>query len=258
MQTSDEVHVQVQPSSSRSELVVYLKRDQEEVDEGGLRVNYPSCHFPTLPRTFLEKGGEESRGSKGSFYNMAIHKGFLLIGWLVTITEPYAEYPMYNGAFYISSAITHQWFSLPDPPPNTSLTERSVGFITQVDEARKILTSYKVVLLNPTSKGTFIEADILSSETKRWEHIKVKLQCPITMILTPLVLNNTLYWVSNEWLDKRRFGGNAYSGILAYDPYESPNHFQLIELPCNDFNPKRVGFDSNRGVCQGRLKYFRQ
>ncbi|CAI9115945.1 OLC1v1016963C1 [Oldenlandia corymbosa var. corymbosa] len=78
------------------------------------------------------------------FYTVADDKGFLLVGWVVPVKRVIRQLRC-SGEFFICSAITHQWFSLPSSPPEPFVVE-SVGFVT-LEESERFLTTYKVVVL---------------------------------------------------------------------------------------------------------------
>nr|XP_027124290.1 putative F-box protein At3g23970 [Coffea arabica] len=131
----------------------------------------------------------------------------------------------------------------------TSLQTGQCGFVTQVEAG--ILRSYKVVLVHccPQKRG-FLEFEIFSSESGIWEDFVVNSGCAIRISChhKPIFFEENLHWSDSEL------------GIIAYDPYNNPNEFRIIEFPTDadgEYSMSRYGFNSSMyGVHQGYLKYF--
>ncbi|CAI9118405.1 OLC1v1019971C2 [Oldenlandia corymbosa var. corymbosa] len=254
------------PFSERRPFIFHPSKNQVIDGDDGIRSKYPEGHFLTLPTPKIK--ASKSRGPGYYFRTLGIDKGFLLVCWLVTVSGELSDYTIYSGGFHICSGTTHQRLSLPPLPPDSSFTKEGVCFIAQVNESRKVLTSFKVIVLDSIPLNGCFVVNIFSSETGRWELIRVPFQGPTTLILhsrRPVVLNNTIYWVTNERLNHGSSLGNVQSKILAYDPHVDPDHFRIIEFPIDYEHPNPPNasnewlfFDSKCGVCQGRLKYFKK
>ncbi|CAI9087850.1 OLC1v1022035C1 [Oldenlandia corymbosa var. corymbosa] len=196
--------------------------------------NIPQIRKLTLPSL-------RERSVDGTFSIRAADKGFLLL------EREERFFAKYNVEFYICNAVTKQWFTLPSHRFFT--TEFNVGFVTQIESG--VLTGYKVVVVRC---GCLVELDVqmFSSETGRWENFKVPCEegsFGFPHCQRPVVVNNTVCWMV-------RVGERG--GILAYDPYASPdnpNRFRLIDCPI-DMDDMGFRISSETDVHQGRLKYF--
>ncbi|CAI9118404.1 OLC1v1019971C1 [Oldenlandia corymbosa var. corymbosa] len=198
------------PFSERRPFIFHPSKNQVIDGDDGIRSKYPEGHFLTLPTPKIK--ASKSRGPGYYFRTLGIDKGFLLVCWLVTVSGELSDYTIYSGGFHICSGTTHQRLSLPPLPPDSSFTKEGVCFIAQVNESRKVLTSFKVIVLDSIPLNGCFVVNIFSSETGRWELIRVPFQGPTTLILhsrRPVVLNNTIYWVTNERLNHGSSLGNV-------------------------------------------------
>ncbi|XP_027082183.1 F-box protein At3g26010-like [Coffea eugenioides] len=204
--------------------------------------NMYSCN-PTSPDFHILPLPDSQEAKGQTCFIRAIHNGFLLYGWFQY--KPY----LYNHIveYYICNPVTKQWFAL--PAPKHLFKQVNVGFVTQVEAG--ILRSYKVVLVHccPQKRG-FLEFEIFSSESGIWEDFVVNSGCAIRISChhKPIFFEENLHWSDSEL------------GIIAYDPYNNPNEFRIIEFPTDadgEYSMSRYGFNSSMyGVHQGYLKYF--
>ncbi|CAI9087569.1 OLC1v1021675C1 [Oldenlandia corymbosa var. corymbosa] len=234
-------------SSERDRYVLFPTRVQvrggQMNQEDVAALKYPERHFFTLPIPQVSR--------ERTIYTVADDKGFLLVG-SVDPVDPGVKQDRCKGQFFICSAITHQWFSLPVSPPKPFVVE-SVGFVTQLDESGRSLSSYRVAMIESTVEnivGTFVpdyvDIQVFSSETGEWASVRLQVGRPYMFYRwhRSVVLNNTVYWTDP-----------INGGILAYDPYS--NHHRVIEPPSRGYSTRGlVGDYSTCGVYQGRLKYF--
>ncbi|KAL3503699.1 hypothetical protein ACH5RR_038148 [Cinchona calisaya] len=207
-------------------------------------ISYPSfAHFyvSRAPTSALSapRSPWEAKGKK--YVIKAVENGFVLYSWFEckrNICNGIVEY-------YICDPITKRWFPLPEPKYGSRYVD--VGFTTQV-EAR-ILTSYKVVLIHcPQRKLHFLEFEVFSSKTGEWVEHTVHFEYAIQVSCRkyPFVLHGNLHWNDCEF------------GIIAYDPYNCPDKFQVIRYPA-DVDKRSLGYVTRNSICgvhQGRLKYF--
>ncbi|CAI9107134.1 OLC1v1006425C1 [Oldenlandia corymbosa var. corymbosa] len=135
-----------------------------------------------------------------------------------------------------------QWFTLP-PAPKYLSEDVSVGFITQL-EAGCTSVSFKVVLLHCRAKiRTSLELEVFSSETGEWIAYSIKSDLSVlgSGRLSGVYLNNYLHWIGRGL------------GIIAYDPYGSPDTFRFIPFPDGFNSSSKRGRRSLCGVQQGCL-----
>ncbi|CAI9103272.1 OLC1v1001726C1 [Oldenlandia corymbosa var. corymbosa] len=202
----------------------------EDVHSG--KVSLPGCYVLPLPMS------QEANARKDRMFYLvkAVSNGFVLYG----LSHP--AHPMSEVEHYICNPITKQWFALP-PAPKYLSKEVSVGFIAQVEE-ECILTSYKVVLLHCPPRGRIhLELEVFSSETGEWIEYSLKSDHPVRVfgLKRAVYLNNNLHWE------------NGRRGIIAYDPYNTPEKFRIISVPDGFKSPKSKGKVSLCDVQQGRL-----
>ncbi|CAI9095349.1 OLC1v1031279C1 [Oldenlandia corymbosa var. corymbosa] len=255
-----------QPSPPQDRFVFFPTRvRRREGNRDGIGLKYPERHLFALPAVPFEwEGSSSSRKATrrnmldlveswtggGSFYSVADDKGFLLVGWVDTVGLSMKQ-DRCLGEFFVCSAITHQWFSLPSSPPTPFVIE-SVSFVTQLDESGSFLNSYRVALIDFTVEnieGTFVpdyvDIQVFSSEIGAWAPVRLQIGRPYMFYRwqRAVSLNTTVYWTDP-----------VNGGILAYDPFT--NQHRVIEPPSLGYSGGFSGGYSSCGVYQGRLKYF--
>ncbi|GER24905.1 F-box family protein [Striga asiatica] len=195
--------------------------------------NSPSPNYCVLP---IPKSQQQQQDKKGRMWATihAIHDVFLLYKW-TRIDE-----------LYICNPMTNQWFPLPRPKCNPNANV-SYGFITRVESG--ILTSYRIVLVRCyPQKQFFIEFVVFCSESGKWVEYTVRSTRAVQVSYTKksVFLNGKLHWNDCEL------------GLIAYDPYTSPDEMRLIDFPKDRNKPphKYMGNYSSCGVHQGLLNYF--
>ncbi|KAL3503711.1 hypothetical protein ACH5RR_038160 [Cinchona calisaya] len=204
---------------------------ENKISDGTL-LSSPHASVLALPNSHKAKGP--------LYYIKAADNGVVLYGWFDLDRRSFNDATEY----FICNPITKQWLAIPDPKHCTR--RASFGFITQVDE-EGILRSFKLVLVHCpcTSKiQNFLEFEVFSSETGKWvEHI---VHSPCTVRVShnkkAFVMEGNLHWDDCEL------------GVIAYDPYNSPDKFRIIEFPHVDTEGNK-----SRYMCGGhlgRLKYF--
>ncbi|KAL3503673.1 hypothetical protein ACH5RR_038122 [Cinchona calisaya] len=195
----------------------------------------PYCHVVPLPNY------HEST-KKQIYLIKAVDNGVLLYDrWLSAGPgNPVRQY-------YICNPITKQWLSI--PAHKKWFRDVSIGFITQVEDG--ILTSYKVALLYACyDRRNFLQFEVFSSEMGEWVEYTVSSEHSVRVVYNrkPVLFNKNLNWVDNAL------------GIIAYDPYNHPDKFCIIEFPADvtqEYNNSRCNsICCICGVHQGRLKYF--
>ncbi|GER25039.1 F-box family protein [Striga asiatica] len=197
--------------------------------------NSPSPNYCVLP---IPKS-QQQQGKKGRMYDIqAIHEGLVLYKWNVRkgIDE-----------LYICNPMTNQWFRLPRPPKYITNANVSYGFIARVEAG--ILTSYRVVLVRCyPQKQFFIEFVVFCSESGKWVEYTVHSTraVQVSYINKTVFLNGQLHWDDCE------------VGLIAYDPYTSPDEMRLIDFPKDRYRGyyRHTANYNSCGVHQGLIKYF--
>ncbi|CAA0831424.1 Unknown protein [Striga hermonthica] len=197
--------------------------------------NSPSPNYCVLP---LPKSQQAEKGR--TYAIQAIHDGFVLYKWTDFSTGVHE--------LYICNPMTDQWFPLPRPKyiPKTNV---SFGFITRVEAG--MLTSHRVVLVRcHYQKKSFIEFQVFCSESGKWVEYTVHSRRAVRVCdnKKTVFLDGKLHWDDCEL------------GLIAYDPYTSPDGMRLIDFPKDLYRSYRsvsyrLNF-SSCGVHQGLLKYF--
>ncbi|CAA0823871.1 Unknown protein [Striga hermonthica] len=198
--------------------------------------NSPSPNYCVLP---IPKSQQQCK-KRELYVIQAIHDGLVLYTWTNFVTA--------IDELYICNPMTNQWFPLPKPKYNPK-ANLSYGFITRVEDG--ILTSYRVVLVRcHPQKQFFIEFVVFCSESGKWVEYTVHSTraVRVSYIKTSVFLNGKLHWNDCEL------------GLIAYDPYTSPDEMHLIDFPNDRYRGYKtdtyiVNF-SSCGVHQGLLKYF--
>ncbi|GER37281.1 F-box family protein [Striga asiatica] len=231
----------------RPPLVFIYKRMSAEAcemtffsDEGLMDIMYPFPNSPS-PNYCVLPLPKSQQGEKGRLYTIqAIHEGLVLYKW--------SDFSEGVDELYICNPMTNQWFPLPRPK-YIPKTNASYGFITRVKAG--ILTSYRVVLVRcHRQKQSFVEFEVFCSESGKWVEYTVHSTraVRVSIVKKTVFLDGKLHWDDCEL------------GLIAYDPYTSPDEMRLIEFPKDMYRSYRsVSYNlnfSSCGVHQGLLKYF--
>ncbi|CAA0828230.1 Unknown protein [Striga hermonthica] len=205
-------------------------------------IMYPFPNSPSPNYCVLPIPKSQQQGKKGGIYTIhAIHDGLVLYKW--------RDFRKGIDELYICNPMTNQWFQLPQPPKYIPMENGSYGFITRVEAG--ILTSYRVVFVRcHPRKQFFIEFAVFCSESGKWVEYTVhsRRAVQVSYIKKTVFLNGKLHWNDCEL------------GLIAYDPYKSPDEMRLIDFPKDRYRGYRPGTYttnlSSCGVHQGLLKYF--
>ncbi|CAA0828040.1 Unknown protein [Striga hermonthica] len=195
--------------------------------------NSPSPNYCVLP---IPKSQQQQQDKKRRIWATihAIHDGLVLYKWKC-IDE-----------LYICNPMTNHWFPLPRSPKYITRANASYGFITRVEAG--ILTSYRVVIVRyHPQKQFFIELVVFCPESGKWVEYTIHSTraVRVSFLKKCVLLNGKLHWNDCEL------------GLIAYDPYTSPDEMRLIDFPMARYRGYEPGANySSCGVHQGLLKYF--